>query len=55
MSTQAEKIAILTANIRRAEDRAARELEAGNDFGHRSNLDYADECRAELKRVKSEA
>jgi hypothetical protein len=50
MTTQ-EKMNILIANIRSAEDRASRELEVSNDFGHRSHLDFADACRTELNNL----
>lgn len=52
--TNQKKIELLTSNIHRAEDRARREIETGNDFGYRSNIEFADMCRAELKLIKSQ-
>ena len=52
--TAQEKIAILERNIKASEDRAKREMECGNDFGMRSNMDFADDCRAVLIKLKSE-
>ena len=52
--TTEQKIERLTANIRKAENRAQRALEDGNDTWHRIHTDFADECRDELVRVLAE-
>ena len=51
-ATKEEKIAILSKNIRIAEDRAKAEMELGNDFGMRSNMQFADDCRAVLAKIE---
>lgn len=47
--TTTEKIERLKQNIRRAEAAAMRAVEEGNDFSQRMNLDFAEECRTELR------
>lgn len=49
--TNAEKIARLSQNIARAEAAARREIENGNDFGHRMQLEFAEQCRAEMRAI----
>ena len=52
-ATKEEKINILMRNIRISETRAREEMERGNDFGMRSNNDFADTCRAVLVKLQS--
>ena len=52
--TTQEKIAILERNIKAYDDRAKREMECGNDFWMRANMDFADDYRALLIKLKSE-
>lgn len=51
-ATKEEKIAILIRNIRIAEDSAKAEMERGNYFGMRSNMQFADDCRAVLAKIE---
>lgn len=50
--TYAEKIAQLRKNIASAEAAYRREVENGNDFACRMQIEFAEQCLAEIARIE---